>query len=254
MTGLASTFQHDGVAEAYRHRPPYQPEVLDVLDSLMVGEPRHVLDLGAGEGSLARPLAERVDRVDAIEISAAMVRVGRQLPGGTHDNLVWRIEAAEAMTVSGPYALATAGASLHWMDHEITLGHLDRLLAPGAVLAIVDQSYHQLPWQDAIMAAILDHTRNPDHDPGFSLPDDLQRRGLFETRGRHRTTPTPFRQSVADYVEQFHSRATLGRELMPAEEAELFDRKILAAVGGHADEDGILSMQLTASLVWGRPA
>ena len=254
MTELASTFRHAGVAEAYRHRPPYQPEVLDLLDTLITGEPRHVLDLGAGEGSLARPLAERVERVDAIEISEAMVQVGRQLPGGTRENLVWHVEPAESMTVSGPFALATAGASLHWMDHEITLGHLSRLLAPGALLAIVDQSYHRLPWQDAILGAILEHTRNPDYDPGFSLPDDLQRRGLFEIQGRHETTPTPFRQSVADYVEQFHSRATLGRELMPADEAEAFDEKIRTAVRDHQDADGMLTMELTASLVWGRPS
>jgi SAM-dependent methyltransferase len=253
MTDLGATFRHAGVADAYRHRPPYQPEVFDLLDSLITGEPRHVLDLGAGEGSLARPLAERVDRVDAIEISAAMVEVGRDLPGGTRDNLVWYVEPAEAMTVSGPYALATAGASLHWMDHEITLGRLAGLLAPDAVLAVVDQSYHRLGWQPELLEVIVAHTRNPDYDPGFSLPDDLQRRGLFEIRGRHQTTPTPFRQSVADYVESFHSRATLGRELMPAEEAELFDEKIRAVVRDHQDDQGMLTMQLTASLVWGRP-
>jgi SAM-dependent methyltransferase len=254
MTDLAGTFRHAGVADAYRHRPPYQPEVFDVLDTLIAGEPRHVLDLGAGEGALARPLAERVDRVDAIEISDVMVEVGRQQPGGTRDNLVWYLEPAEAMTVSGPYALATAGASLHWMNWQTTLGHLGRLLAPGAVLAIVDQSYHRLPWQRALLDVIVAHTRNPDYDPTFSLPDELERLGLFEIRGRHQTAPTPFRQSVGDYVEQFHSRATLGRELMSPAEAAEFDDKVRAVVRDHQDADGVLTLELTASLVWGRPA
>lgn len=37
--GLAATFGHSGVAEAYRHRPPYPDEVFDVLESLITGRP-----------------------------------------------------------------------------------------------------------------------------------------------------------------------------------------------------------------------
>ena len=70
---LAATFRHAGVAKAYEHRPPYPPEVFDVLTGLITDQPRTVLDLGAGEGALARPMAALVDQVDAIDISAAMV-------------------------------------------------------------------------------------------------------------------------------------------------------------------------------------
>ena len=74
-----------------------------------------MLDLGAGEGPLARPLAARVDQVDAVEISAAMVSEGRRRPGGDAANLRWIIGAAETARLGGPYALVTAGASMHWM-------------------------------------------------------------------------------------------------------------------------------------------
>ena len=70
------------MARAYRHRPPYPDEVFGVLDGLITGRPRTVLDLGAGEGALARPLAGRADHVDALDISAAMVAEGRGRPGG----------------------------------------------------------------------------------------------------------------------------------------------------------------------------
>ena len=61
---LAAAFTHPGVARAYRHRPPYPDEVFGILVGLITGRPRTVLDLGAGEGALARPLAGRTDHVD----------------------------------------------------------------------------------------------------------------------------------------------------------------------------------------------
>jgi ubiquinone/menaquinone biosynthesis C-methylase UbiE len=106
-----------------------------------------VLDIGAGDGALARPLAERVDRVEAVEVSAAMVDAGRRRPGGRRKNLMWLLGSAEDMPPRGPYGLVTAGASLHWMDSEVVLGRIARVLAPGAMLAIVDQRYHRLDWQ-----------------------------------------------------------------------------------------------------------
>ena len=73
MSDLGGVFGFPGVAKAYRHRPPYPDEVFDVLESLISDRPRTVLDIGAGEGALARPLARRADHVDALDISAAMV-------------------------------------------------------------------------------------------------------------------------------------------------------------------------------------
>ena len=54
---LAAVFGQPGVADAYQHRPPYPDEVFDLLERLIAGRPRAVLDIGAGEGALARPLA-----------------------------------------------------------------------------------------------------------------------------------------------------------------------------------------------------
>jgi 2-polyprenyl-3-methyl-5-hydroxy-6-metoxy-1,4-benzoquinol methylase len=79
---LADAFGYPGVGCAYRHRPPYPDMVFDVLTGLITDTPATVLDLGAGEGALARPLAARVDQVDAVDISAAMIEEGRRRPGG----------------------------------------------------------------------------------------------------------------------------------------------------------------------------
>ena len=59
---LAQAFTYPGVATAYQHRPPYPDQVFSLLTGLITDEPRTVLDLGAGEGALARPRAALVDR------------------------------------------------------------------------------------------------------------------------------------------------------------------------------------------------
>jgi SAM-dependent methyltransferase len=251
-TALATSFQHAGVAAAYAHRPPYPPAVFDLLAGLVPADaPRAVLDLGAGEGALARPLASLVDRVDAVEISPAMVATGRDRPGGDRSNLAWHVTAVEDLALAGPYGLATAGASMHWMDWPRTFEVLRRVLAPGAVLAVVEQSYHRLPWQDALLEVIARHSRNQAYDRGFSLPAELARRGHWEIIGRQETPPTAFSQDVTDYIEQFHSTSSLARELMPAEEAHAFDAAVEAVVRDYRRPDGTLALPTTATVVWG---
>ncbi len=249
---LADTFAHSGVAEAYQHRPPYPDEVFDLLERLMTDRPRNVLDLGAGEGALARPLAARVDRVDAVDISSAMIEVGRNRPGGQRTNLRWIVSPAETVELHGPYALVTAGASLHWMDRSVTLGRLKAVMARNAFLAVVAHGHQAPPWQDQLIDIIREHSRNRSYDPGFSLVDALVREEIFEIADHATTAPTVFRQSAADYVEQFHSTSSLARELMPAAESAAFDRRVGEIVAPFA-VDGILELQVVADITWGTP-
>jgi SAM-dependent methyltransferase len=249
---LAAIFAHPGVADAYQYRPPYPPEVFDVLEQLITDHPRDVLDIGAGEGALGRPLAARVDHVDALDISAAMVDAGRQRPGGRQPNLHWIVGAAEAVEHGGPYALVTAGASLHWMPWMRTLARLARVMTGNAFLAIVDHGHYDVPWREELAGLIARHSRNPGHDPSFSLPDTLAAQGLLVIAGRATSEPMPFRQPVASYVEHFHSTATLAREWMTAEECAAFDLAVEQVVRPYAT-DGILDMDVVADLAWGRP-
>jgi trans-aconitate methyltransferase len=57
---LAAVFAHPGVAQAYQYRPPYPAETFDILERVVADRPADVLDLGAGEGAIARPLAARL--------------------------------------------------------------------------------------------------------------------------------------------------------------------------------------------------
>ncbi|MEV0797129.1 class I SAM-dependent methyltransferase [Kribbella sp. NPDC050281] len=252
MSDLAGTFQYEAVAEAYQHRPPYPDEVFDRLEALITDEPRTVLDIGAGEGAIARPLAPRVERVDAIDISPAMVDAGRNRLGGDHPNLRWQVSGIETAELHGPYALVTAGASIHWMPWEETFARIVPHLAPKAQLVIIEHGPVDMPWWDDVAVTTKRHSRNQNYDPAYSVVDAIQERGLLEPTGTVRTTPITFEQRVADYIEQFHSTSSLARDLMSDEEAVEFDTAIEQAVTPYA-KDGVLELQVVAQLSWGRP-
>ncbi|WP_405058176.1 class I SAM-dependent methyltransferase [Kribbella sp. NBC_01505] len=252
MTDLAGTFQHQAVAEAYQHRPPYPDEVFDRLEALITDEPRRVLDIGAGEGAIARPLAPRVEAVDAIDIAPAMIAAGKQRPGGDHPAIHWQVSGIETAELTGPYALVTAGASIHWMPWEETFAQIVPHLTPNAQLVVIEHGPVDTPWRDAVRALIKLHSRKQDFNPKFKVVDAIQERGLLDLSGTARTAPITYHQRVADYVEQFHSTSSLARELMPAEEAAAFDAGVESAVRPYA-RDGVLELRIEAELSWGRP-
>ncbi|HET7034908.1 MAG TPA: class I SAM-dependent methyltransferase [Thermomicrobiaceae bacterium] len=248
----AAQFQDPAVVAAYHHRPPYPAETFDILVQLLPagGEAARVLDLGCGTGDLARPLAARVAAVDAVDVSAGMIARGRALPGGDRPNLHWIAGRAEDAPLRPPYGLVVAGESLHWMEWDIVLPRLRRVLAPGAVLALVGRTGRE-PWWDELLALIQRSSTNRDYEP-YDLVAELTRRGLFRARGRRRTEPVAFRQSLADYVESIHSRNGFSRDRMTAEQAASFDADASALVRQWTGGDDV-ELPVSAAIVWGEP-
>jgi trans-aconitate methyltransferase len=246
---LAEAFSYPGVVSAYQHRPPYPDMVFDVLTGLISDEPRTVLDLGAGEGALARPLAARVEQVDAVDISAAMIEEGRRRPGGDAPNLRWILGGAETAPLGGPYALVTAGASMHWMRWPETFERLAAVMTDGAFLAIVGHGHEDPPWEEELNEVIARYSRSPDYDPSFRLVDALAETGQFERVGQATTAPAPFRQRAVDYVEYLHSTSSLAREWMTPEESAAFDREATAVIAPHGVA-GWLDLTVGAEVTW----
>jgi predicted TPR repeat methyltransferase len=218
---------------------------------LITGQPRTVLDLGAGEGALARPLAGLVDQVDAVDISAAMIAAGQRRPGGDRSNLRWILGAAESAPLHGPYALVTAGASLHWMSLPKTLPRVGSAMTQTAYFTVVEHDARDEPWESGLVEVIRRHSRHQSYNADFSVVDALSASGLWTEAGRLRTAAMPFRQRVGDYIERLHSTSSLARELMPPGEAAAFDAAIAAVVEPHA-VDGVLELTIVADLTWGR--
>ncbi len=248
----AAQFQDAAIVAAYPTRPPYPAEVFEILAGLITAEPRVALDVGCGTGDVARRLAPLMARVDAVDVSSPMIARGKTLPGGDARNLRWIVAAAEDAPLEPPYALITAGESLHWMDWPVVMPRLRDALAPGAYLAIVERGEEPSPWSDALLRLIVRYTTNRDYQP-YNLTSELESRDLFTKVGERRTNPVLFEQSVEDYIESIHSRNGFSRDRMPPDDAAAFDAGVRELVAPYV-LDGMLRLQIPAKVVWGVPA
>jgi SAM-dependent methyltransferase len=246
----AAQFQDAAVAAAYPMRPPYPAAVFDLLVSLAVG-PRIALDAGCGTGDVARRLAPRMERVDAVDLSAAMVALGQGQPGGDASNLRWQVAALEDAALAGPYGLAVAGESLHWMDWERALPRLRAALAPDAPLVIVERAELPSPWTAELLRLIIRYSTNKQFQT-YNLVEELERRGLFALAGALCTALEDFSQSIDAYIESIHSRNGFSRDRMPAEDAAAFDAAAATLLAPYAPE-GQVPLRITAELHWGSP-
>ena len=208
---LGGVFADEEVAALYRYRAPYPPGVFAILERLVVG-PRVVLDAGTGTGALARRFPPSIERIVAVDPSAAMIARGRSLPGGDDPRIRWIVGRAEDAPLSPPYGLITVGASLHWMRADIVLPRFRDALAPGASLAIVDtETTHAGEWRTEMLAIIQRYSPLEHHLETHEMVAQAAERGVLVLRGEERTAPEPFDQSVDDYLRLLGSTSTLSR-------------------------------------------
>jgi SAM-dependent methyltransferase len=247
----AAQFSDAGLVAAYHHRPPYPPATFPMLAGLIASTPRTVLDVGCGTGDIARGLLPFVERIDAVDRSAPMIEAGRRLPSGDDLRLRWIVGQVESADLSPPYALVTAGESLHWMDWAVVLPRFAEVLAPGGVLAMIGRHTAPGPWSAALSDVINRFSTNREYQP-YDLTEELTSRGLFTVHGRWATPPVTFRQSISDYVESFHSRNGFSRDRMTPEQAMRFDEEATRLVTAYSD-GGAVELQLTARITYGLP-
>jgi SAM-dependent methyltransferase len=94
-----------------------------------------VLDIGCGAGSFATRLARRVEHVDAVDRSAAMIELATRR---TPDNV--NCILADVLTdplLGGAYDAIVSISALHHMPLEDALLRFAALLRPGGVLAAI---------------------------------------------------------------------------------------------------------------------
>ncbi len=112
-------------------RPGYPEALFDLLASL----PRRralALDCATGNGQAAVGLAERFERVIAIDASA------EQLASATpHPRIEYRTARAEDCGVeTGTVDLVSAAQAVHWFDLDLFYAEARRVLAAGGVIAV----------------------------------------------------------------------------------------------------------------------
>ncbi len=240
------------MARAYRHRPPYGEEALEILLSLLGQDAADtaILDVGCGTGDLARALAPHTRRVDAVDASQAMIEEGRAQPGGKAANLRWFAAPMETAPLGGPYALAVAGESVHWMNWDLVFPRIADVLAPGAVFAIVERREALHAWSAELAALIGRYSTNQDYVP-FDLVPGLEERGHFEVTGSHETEPVSFTQPREDFIACIHSRNGFSRARMGVK-APIFDAAFRDLLMRHGVGEDV-TFDVSTRLRWGHP-
>jgi len=160
---------------------------------------------------------------------------------------------AEQAEFEGPYSLAVAAESLHWMEWDIVLPKVAAALAPGAFLVIVERGTCELmPWESELRDLISKHTTNREYLP-YDLIKELTSRRLFREVGRCTTLPILFTQSIQDHIELMHSRNGFSRDRMSEESAAEFDSLYRRLLDRYC-ADNVVRMQTVAEITWGVPA
>lgn len=140
--------------------PDEHARQIDALLALLGAAPRRVLDLGAGDGRVALPLAEAGHIVEAVDIDPAAVArcAERGLVARLGDfrdpalPLAVRAEAPDAALLLGHTFLLLDDP----LDALALLRRLARALAPGAVVALDDWcddlwgEVHSGAWQEGV--------------------------------------------------------------------------------------------------------
>jgi SAM-dependent methyltransferase len=124
------------LATHYGARPAYPASLVARLFALAGGRDARIVDVGAGTGHLALPLAAAGARVTAVEPARAMLRVLSDVAGGR----VRCVHASgEATTLPGSSQdLGLVADALHWLDPEAAGRELARVVVGGGVVAVVE--------------------------------------------------------------------------------------------------------------------
>jgi 2-polyprenyl-3-methyl-5-hydroxy-6-metoxy-1,4-benzoquinol methylase len=138
------------VRERWNHNIHYHPLVLDAVPDGC----ERALDVGCGEGILARRLARRVPHVVAIDADARSIELARE-QGGDVEYLLGDFMTEPLQPTS--FDLVACIAALHHMDPRAALQRMGSLLRPGGRLVVVGlaRSRHpaDLPRDVAAVAA-----------------------------------------------------------------------------------------------------
>ncbi|MFC4128510.1 class I SAM-dependent methyltransferase [Nocardia rhizosphaerae] len=140
----------------WNHNTRYHPWILEQVPA----HARTALDIGCGDGLLARKLATHCDAVLGVDVDDAVLATA---PAAANVHL----ELADFRDLDDTFDMVTAVATLHHVPLHEGLAALRHLVAPGGTLAIVGlwkmhplTDFHYLPLLPAIHGMDWWHRRS----------------------------------------------------------------------------------------------
>ncbi len=237
-------------AQHYRRfRRDVPDAVVDrLVDRLGLGPDDVALDLGAGTGQMAIPLAARLGTVWALEPEPDMLALLRERGDGGASNVLCVLASDRDLSGlaralgDGSCALVTVANALHWMDAPTALSASHRLLRPGGAVAVVT---HGVPlwlgesdWARALRRFVESWTGQEATSSCGSDDEALRRRKAeLATAGFRGITVLSHRYEAvvdADYVIG-HLYSAMPEDLVPVPRRTEFEagvRRALEASGG----------------------
>ena len=241
-----SSFLSAEVVNLYAHRPPYAAGIYPFLSERAPRNSR-LLDLGCGEGKIARPMAKRFEEVVAVDPSAKMIALGQSLENGQATNIDWVVAKAEDAPIKGSFDIATFGSSIHWMDPECLFAKLKGHLRPKHLVAIVSGDEPFEPSWDSEFQRFL--AKWVPEVTGRALGS----KEWQATRIRHLDyldiqetldfVSDPFEQTVHSFVLCQHSRNTFTLSRLGTRAAE-FQKELEHILKDHTNTRGMLSYRV----------
>lgn len=250
----AASFDDDDVVECYQHRPRYDERTIALLANLAGGESGCILDIGTGTGELSIRLAPLVNETYAIDRSPRMITRALDLAGpfASHGRVHWGVGKFEAagLRLSGPFDLIFGGESLHWLDWPASFTLFRKLLAPSGFLCAVNRGLLLGPAEAAVQTVVSRFSVNQDYE-SYSLKDLWADHHGFRLEGELATPPRPYRKTLDEWVDAYHSTSSLARARLGPAGTVRFGRELKQALLPYAD-DGVVEAQAEDTVFWGR--
>lgn len=161
-------------AAAYAVSPVHRggPDLDAMLAAAALCGRERVLDLGCGPGHAAAAFAPHAAQVVALDLTEAMVELGRQLAAerGIANLRFERGDAARLPFAAASFERVTSRLSAHhYADPAAVLREVARVLVPGGAFLLVDCVAPEDPAQDSFLNA-FELLRDPSHVRDHSVP------------------------------------------------------------------------------------